>query len=231
MKIEIWSDVVCPYCYIGKRKLDAALKEFAHADRVKVEWKSYQLAPGTQPEPGKSVIANLAERKQISEQEARSIYNRVAHQAKDAGIDFKLDDAVICNSYNAHRLSLLAKSYGKQHEVEEMLFAAYFTEGKDLNDFNVLVAIGAEAGLEINAIWLMLSSELFAQEVRSEITEAALLGVQGVPFFVFDRKYAISGAQAQSLFKETLEKAWAESLPIFTVGNIVKGNEEALDHV
>ncbi len=222
MKIEIWSDIVCPYCYIGKRKLEAALKEFAHADRVKVEWKSYQLAPNTQPEPGKSVIANLAERKQISEEEAKRVYNRVTQLAKDSGIHFKLDDAIICNSFNAHRLSHLAKSYSKQNEVEELLFAAYFTEGKDLNDFNVLVSIGAEVGLEINAIWLMLSGELFAEEVRSEMAEAVQMGVQGVPFFVFDRKYAISGAQPQSLFKETLEKAWAESLPIFKMDGTIK---------
>jgi Predicted dithiol-disulfide isomerase involved in polyketide biosynthesis len=231
MKIEIWADVVCPFCYIGKRKLDAALKDFSHADRVKVEWKSYQLAPDVIPEPGKSVVSYFAERKQISEDEAHRIYRHVAQLAKNNGIDFRLSDAVICNTFNAHRLSHLAKSYGLQSEVEEQLFAAYFTQGKDLNDFNVLAKIGAEVGLEVNAVWQMLIGNQFADEVKWEVAEAGQLGVQGVPFFVFDRKYAISGAQEQAFFKQTLEKAWAECLPIFREENVIKGEGGTIDRL
>lgn len=231
MKIEIWVDVVCPFCYIGKRKLDAALKDFPHADRVKVEWKSYQLTPEVRPEPGKSVVSYFAERKHISEEEAYSIYSHVAQLAKDNGIDFNIKDAIICNTFNAHRLSHLAKSYGLQSEVEERLFAAYFTAGKDLNDINELAKIGAEVGLEVNAVWQMLIGNQFADEVKWEIAEAGRLGVQGVPFFVFDRKYAISGAQEQQFFTQTLEKAWAESLPIFREENIIKGEGGTIDQL
>lgn len=229
MKIEIWADVVCPFCYIGKRKLDAALKDFPHADRVKVEWKSYQLAPDVRPEPGKSVVSHFAERKQISEVEAQSIYGHVSQLARDNGIEFNLNNAVVCNTFNAHRLSHLAKSYGLQEEVEEQLFAAYFTHGKDLNDFNELAKIGAEVGLGVNAIWQMLTGNQFMEEVRWEIEEAGQLGVQGVPFFVFDRKYAISGAQEQVFFTQALEKAWSECLPIFRDENIIKGDEGSIN--
>lgn len=229
MKIEIWADIVCPFCYIGKRKLDAALNNFAHADRVKVEWKCYQLSPDVKPEPGKNVVSYFTERKKISKEEAHSIYDHVAQPAKDNGIDFNIGDTIICNTFNAHRLSHLAKSYGLQSDVMEKLFAAYFTEGQDLNDINVLARIGAKVGLELNAVWQMLIGNQFADEVRWEAAEAGQLGVQGIPFFVFDRKYAISGAQGQQFFTQTLEKAWAESLPIFREDNIIMGDIGTID--
>lgn len=231
MKIEIWTDVVCPFCYIGKRRLDAALRSFAHADRVKIEWRSYQLVPNAKPEPDKTLLAYFAERKRISVDEARKIYNHVIELGQECGLVLNLDSAVICNTFDAHRLSLLAKSYALQTEVQERLFAAYFTHGKDLNDMNVLAAIGAEAGLEMNAVWSMLSSNQFADEVRWEMSEAGQLGVQGVPFFVFDRKYAVSGVQSEDFFRQTLEKAWNESLPIFREDNIIKGDGGFIDRM
>jgi predicted DsbA family dithiol-disulfide isomerase len=229
MKIEVWSDIVCPFCYIGKRKLEEALRGFQHGSRVKVEWKSYQLAPNAQPEPNKSVVAYLAERKRISEAEAKRIYGHVTDMAKENGIAFNLEKAVICNTFNAHRLSHLARSFDLQNEMAEKLFAAYFTEGKDLNDLAVLAELGVEVGLPANIIWQMLYDNQYAEEVSTDIAEASLLGVQGVPFFVFDRKYAISGAQPTSYFVQTLEKAWAESLPIFRMDNVIRGNSENAD--
>jgi predicted DsbA family dithiol-disulfide isomerase len=207
MKVEIWSDVMCPFCYIGKRKFEAALEQFSGKDEVSIEWKSFQLNPDLKTQPEKNLTQYLAEIKGWTIEKAIESNVRVTEIAKAVGLDYHLDKAIVANSFDAHRLSHLAKKTGLQDKVEELLFSAYFTEGKDTSDHAVLTAIGAEAGCDAVEVAAMLSGIQYAQEVQRDMEEAQEIGVRGVPFFVVDRKYAISGAQPVDLFLKTLKSA------------------------
>lgn len=211
MQIEIWSDIMCPFCYIGKRKFEAALAQFEHKDDVEVIWKSYQLSPGMETDPTKNINQFLAEHKGISEEKASQMNAYVTNMAADVGLKYNFDKTVVANSFNAHRFSHFAKLFNKQDEAEEKLFSAYFTEGKNLDDDEVLIQLGMEIGLDSAALRVALENGMYADEVRADIKEAEQLGLRGVPFFVFDRKYGVSGAQDSKVFLETLEKAYEES--------------------
>jgi protein disulfide-isomerase len=208
LKIEIWSDVMCPFCYIGKRKIEKALDEFPHKEKIEIEWKSFQLDPTTKSQPGKSTYDYLAEKYGRDRQWSIEMHANVTDQAKTEGLEYNFDKAIIANSFDAHRLSHLAKKYGKGNELEELIFKAYFTEGKDVSEIETLVELGKNVGLDETEIRTMLASNLFKDAVQNDIIEAQQIGVRGVPFFVLDRKYAISGAQPKEVFTETLEKAW-----------------------
>lgn len=208
MKIEIWSDVVCPFCYIGKRKFEAALADFKHASDLEIIWKSYQLSPEMKTVPGKSIHQYLSEHKRISLSEATSMNNQVADWAKNVGLQYNFDKAIPANTFMAHRFSHLAKQHGVQNEAEEKLFSAYFTKGKNIDDVETLSQIGAEIGIDAELVRKTLESNEYADAVRNDIQEAINLGLRGVPFFVFDRKYAVSGAQDSKVFLDTLEKAF-----------------------
>lgn len=210
MKIEIWSDIMCPFCYIGKRRFDEALAQFAHKDQVEVEWKSFMLSPDLQTDPSKNINQFLAEHKGISLEEATGMNDHVANMAAQAGLTYNFDKAVVANSFNAHRFIHFAKQYGKQSEAEEKLFAAYFTEGKNIDDAPTLLAIAAEMDLDAAKLTNVMGSGAYAKDVLADIQEAQELGIRGVPFFVLNRKYAISGAQETAVFLGTLEKAFAE---------------------
>jgi predicted DsbA family dithiol-disulfide isomerase len=208
LKIEIWSDVMCPFCYIGKRKIENAINGFPHKEKVEIEWKSFQLDPSTKSQPGKSTYDYLAEKYGRDRQWSVAMHEDVTKQAKSEGLEYNFDKAIIANSFDAHRLSHLAKKQGKGNEIEELIFKAYFTDGKDVSEIETLVELGEDIGLDENEIRNMLQSKQFKEEVQNDIIEAQQIGVRGVPFFVLDRKYAISGAQPQEVFSETLEKAW-----------------------
>lgn len=208
LKIEIWSDVMCPFCYIGKRKIEKALDEFPQKEKIEIEWKSFQLDPTTKSQPGKSTYDYLAEKYGRDRQWSIEMHANVTDQAKTEGLEYNFDKAIIANSFDAHRLSHLAKKYGKGNELEELIFKAYFTEGKDVSEIETLVELGKNVGLDETEIRTMLASNLFKDAVQNDIIEAQQIGVRGVPFFVLDRKYAISGAQPKEVFTETLEKAW-----------------------
>lgn len=210
MNIDIWSDVVCPFCYIGKRRLEGALAQFPHRDSVTLIWHSFQLDPGLEPEAGKDLYTYLAERKGMSADQSVRMHQQVTDLAAEAGLEYRFDRVVVANSFNAHRLIQLAKREASADAVEERLFRAYFTEGLDIADHETLIRLGTEAGLEAPAIREVLTSEAFAIEMRADIAAAEQIGVRGVPFFVFDERYAISGAQPESLFLQTLEHAWQE---------------------
>jgi len=210
LKVEIWSDVMCPFCYIGKRRIESALEQFPHKEDVEIEWKSFQLDPTTTSQPGKDAYQYLAERYGKDRQWSIDMHKNVAAQAKEAGLEYRFDKAVIANSFDAHRLSHLAKAHGIGNPMEEIIFKAYFTEGKDVADHDTLVALGEQAGLDPAEVRSMLSSELYAKEVKRDIEEAQQIGVRGVPFFVMDRKYAVSGAQPVEAFIESLEKSWED---------------------
>jgi protein disulfide-isomerase len=210
MKVEIWSDIMCPFCYIGKRKFEAALAQFADKDNVELEWKSYQLSPDIATDPGKNIHQYLAEHKGISLQQATAMNTQVAAMAKQVGLEYDFDRAIPANTMKSHQFAHFAKQYGKQNEAEEILFRSYFTDGKNIDDVNTLLQLGNEIGLNTSELKAALENGDFEDEVRADIYEAFQIGVRGVPFFVFDRKYAVSGAQDSRAFLQTLETAFDE---------------------
>ncbi len=210
MKVEIWSDVMCPFCYIGKRKFEHALEKFPYKNEVEIVWKSFQLAPDMKTDPTKSISQYLAESKGWTLDHAKQMNDHVSKMAAEVGLEFNFDKAIPANSFDAHRFSHFAAKNGLQDAAEEKLFKAYFTEGKDTSDKNTLLEIAAEIGLNPEKTRTILNGNEFAENVLEDIHEAQMLGVQGVPFFVLDRKYAVSGAQPTEIFSQTLEKAWAD---------------------
>ncbi|MFV5683957.1 DsbA family oxidoreductase [Flavobacterium sp. GB2R13] len=210
LKIQIWSDIMCPFCYIGKRRMEEALQLFEHKDAVEIEWKSFQLDAGFIASPDDDMAEHLAEKYRKDRDWAQNMLDNMTQNAKTAGLDFHFEKAVLANSLNAHRLLHLAKKYNLANDLEELLFKAYLTEGKNVNDLNTLAELGLEVGLEAEEIKQVLYSDAFANEVKEDIAAANSIGVQGVPFFVFENKYAISGAQPASAFLQTLEKVWEE---------------------
>ncbi|MEZ5059656.1 MAG: DsbA family oxidoreductase [Saprospiraceae bacterium] len=210
MKVEIWSDVMCPFCYIGKRKFEQALEKFEHKDDIEVEWKSFQLNPKMEDQPNKSVYEYLAESKGQSLEWSLQMHEQVVEMAREVGLNYNFDDAKVANSFHAHRLLQLAKTKGKGSEMEERLFQAYFMEGAMISDPATLKEIALEVGLPEKKVDKVIEGIDYADQVYRDALEAQQLGASGVPFFVIDRRYGISGAQETDLFLETLEKAYSE---------------------
>ncbi len=211
MKVEIWSDIMCPFCYIGKRQFEEALKQFSFSEKVEIVWRSFMLDP-TLPKPSSksSTYAYLANRKGISLEQSISLHRNVANMAKGVGLDYNFDIAVVANSFDAHRLIQLAKTLGLGDQAEERLFKAYFSEGKDMCDVDILIDLGKEIGIPEVDLNQLLISDRFANEIQLDIDEAQRIGVTGVPFFVFNRQYAVSGAQGTDVFKDVLSKSFAD---------------------
>jgi len=225
MKVEIWSDLVCPFCYIGKRKFEHALEQFEHSDEIEVEWRSFELQPGLQTDGSNNQYEHLAGRKGWTTEYSRQVHSQLTETAKEVGLTYNFDQAIPANTFNAHRLTHLAAEHGLQDKAEERLFRAYFTDGKNIDDDETLIELGMEIGLPENEIRDMLQSNLSADEVRKDKEAARQVGVQGVPFFVFNGKYSISGAQPTELFLATLQKAYKE----FEEGNtldVIKNENE-----
>jgi predicted DsbA family dithiol-disulfide isomerase len=214
MKVEIWSDVVCPFCYIGKRKFENALKEFEQKDNVEIVWRSFQLDPDLEPVPGQSVHQYLANRKGVTLEKGKEMNAYMSNVAKEVGLEYNFDKAIINNTLNAHRLLHLAHKHGVQNEAKETLFAAYYTQGKDVGDTETLVAIGESVGLNADEVRTMLQSDTYIKEVQLDQYRAQQVGAQGVPFFVFNNKYAVSGAQPTDVFAQVLNKVWEEEKPV-----------------
>lgn len=210
MQVEIWSDVMCPFCYIGKRRFEKALESFADKNHIQIDWKSYQLSPDMKTDPSKNIHQYLAEHKGISVEEAKSMNRQVTEMAALEGLVYNFDKAIVANSFNAHRFVHFAKQSHKQDEAEEILFRAYFTDGKNIDDYSVLRELGETIGLNDADLASALESGKYGEEVRYDIYEAGQVGVRGVPFFVFDRKYAISGAQESSAFEQILTRSFSE---------------------
>jgi len=204
--IEIWSDVMCPFCYIGKRRFEEALAQFPGKNSVDITWKSFQLNPNMVTDPKKNINQFLAEHKGISVTQAKQMNDRVTEMARGVGLLYDFDKAIVANSFDAHRLSHFAKQHGKQDAMEERLFKAYFTEGRNTADHKTLIQLAAEIGLDATEVRTMLSGDNFSDDVERDIYEAQQVGAQGVPFFVFNNKYALSGAQPSQLFLQVLNK-------------------------
>ena len=213
MKVEIWSDVVCPFCYVGKRKFEKALGEFAHRGDVQIEWKSFQLTPDFAPIPGESIHASLAKKKGVSEAEGRRMGDQMTLIAKEVGLDYDFDKTIPANTFLAHQLIHFGAHHGQQGAMKERLFAAYYLEGQDINTVDNLVKLAAEIGLDAAEARQALEAGTYANEVRRDEYEAQQIGVRGVPFFVFEDKYAVSGAQPSEVFAEVLDKVWDENHP------------------
>lgn len=211
MKVEIWSDVMCPFCYIGKRRFEEALSQMENTDQIEIIWKSFQLDPEMKTNSSQNINEYLAERKGWTLDYAKNVNAHVTGMAKEVGLTYDFDKAVVANSFNAHRLSHLAKKYGLSDAMEEALFKAYFTQGKNIDDKATLLELAVEVGLKKEDVEIVLFTDQYAQEVKNDILEAQQIGVRGVPFFVIDRKYAVSGAQPSEVFLEALAKAKAES--------------------
>lgn len=210
MKVEIWSDVMCPFCYIGKRRFEDALGQFAHKDQIEIEWKSFQLNPDLKTDPSININEYLAQKKGWTLDYAQRMNDHVTEMAAQVGLTYDFDKAIVANSFNAHRVSHLAKKHGLGDAMEEALFNAYFTQGKNIDDTETLVELGVSIGLKAEDINQTLESHDFVDAVKHDIAEAQYLGIQGVPFFVMNNKYGVSGAQAVPVFTETLEKSYGD---------------------
>ncbi|QNK64314.1 DsbA family oxidoreductase [Pedobacter sp. PAMC26386] len=212
MKVDIWSDVNCPFCYIGKRKFELALEQFEHKDQIEIEWHSFELDPNVQTRPELNAYDYLAEKKGQTREWSVQMHEQVINAATEVGLKFDFDQVVIANSFNAHRLIQLAKTKGLDNEVEEQLFIAHFTKGKNIDDRAVLIAAGKAAGLAPAEIETMLTGDTFTNEVHADEQIAQQIGISGVPFFILDQKLAVSGAQPPATFLGALEQAWTTSL-------------------
>lgn len=211
MKIEIWSDVACPFCYIGKRRLEEALSQFEHKNEVEIEWKSYLLNPDQKSNTGQSLYEYLSEAKGWTMEYTMQANQQVTAMAEEVGLHYNMDKAVVANTSDAHRLIQHAKTLGKGDAMEEALFKAYFVDGRNLADHQVLSQIAAECGIDEASATAALNNLEFAEAVQRDIYEGVQIGVRGVPFFVFDNKYGISGAQPLEVFTRTLEQTYQAS--------------------
>jgi len=209
MKIEIWSDVVCPFCYLGKHKFENALAQFADRENIEVEWKSFQLNPGLVTDTTISIHQYLSEIKGYPLEQALKMNERFLVSGKPLGLEYNFDKIIVANSYKAQNLIHFAKHQGKQNEMEERLFEAYFTEGKNIDDNNILVLLATETGLNVEGLEQVLENKTYDDQVQKDIDEASQLGIHGVPFFVFNRQFAVNGAQDTSVFLDTLKKSYA----------------------
>ncbi|MCW3075734.1 MAG: DsbA family oxidoreductase [Bacteroidetes bacterium] len=210
MRIEVWSDVICPFCYIGKRNFETALEKFSQKNNIELIWRCFQLDPDVVNNERLSTAEYLSRKKNMAPSQVAQLLANVSSMAQKAGLHFEMKKAIIANSFDAHRLSHLAAKYNKQTLLEELLFKAHFTDGKNIGEFETLISIAEEAGLNKNEAGNVMKSKTFAEEVLADINEAKDFNIRGVPFFVFDRKYAVSGAQAPEHFLETLEESFKE---------------------
>lgn len=209
MKIEVWSDVACPFCYIGKKRLETALERFPYKD-VEVFYKSFMLNPSLETDPSISIAEYLAESKGIDPQMVQQMNHRVGQMGAAEGIQFAFDRVVVANTERAHRLLQHAQSIGRGVAAQERVFRAYFTEGRNVDDIDTLLALASELGISADDARTALTSDTTAYDVQRDIAEARSLGITGVPFFVIDRAYGVSGAQEVAVFEQALNKALTE---------------------
>ena len=216
MKVEIWSDVVCPWCYVGKRHFEEALSRFVHRDQVEVGWRSFELDPDAPTRAGVPMRRILERKYGMTPEQAEAANRRMTELAAGVGLEYHLDDVQRGNTFDAHRLIHLAAGHGLADAMEERLLAAYFTEGLAVGDRATLAGLAADVGLDRDEVETALQGSDFADEVRGDEARAAALGISGVPFFVIDEAYGISGAQPAEVLLGALERAWSESHPAAT---------------
>ena len=217
MDVEIWSDIACPWCYVGKRRFETALAVFAHRDEVEVTWRSFELDPDAPRERDRDGADHLARKYGTSREEAIAMQARMTATAARDGLEFRFDIARGGNTFDAHRLLHLAAQHGVQDAMKERLMRAYLTEGELIGAPAVLARLGEEAGLPEDEIHDLLTTDRYAAEVREDERTASALGIHAVPFFVVDRAFGASGAQPPEVLTGMLEQAWASTHPAVTV--------------
>ncbi len=208
MKIEIWSDIACPWCYVGKRRMEAALAKFEHRDDVEITWRSFQLDPNSPARVDETMEEHLATKYGMSVEKARAAGEHLTATGAVEGLDIRFDTMKLANTFDAHRLIHLADEKGLKSAMKERLLKAYFTEGALVSDHETLVGLGVEVGLDADAIREALASDAHAAGVRADVARAREVGVRGVPFFLLDGKYGVSGAQASDSLLDVLEQVW-----------------------
>jgi predicted DsbA family dithiol-disulfide isomerase len=211
MQVEIWSDVICPWCFIGKRRFEMALAEFEHKDSVQVIWRSFELDPNSPPQYPVTLEEMLARKYNVSPQQAAAMNARVTGLAKEIGLEYHLSKARPGNTFDAHRLLHFAASMQLGDRATEHLMQAYFSESLPVGDRAALARLAPEFGITESEALAMLESDAFSDDVRADEARAAEFGISGVPYFVIDEKAGISGAQPVELFAEALQKAWEDS--------------------
>jgi predicted DsbA family dithiol-disulfide isomerase len=217
VEVEIWSDVACPWCYIGKRRFEAALAEFEHRDEVHVRWRSFELDPEATHEREGDRAEHLARKYGMTLEQARAAEQQLTEVAAGEGLDFRFDIARSGNTFDAHRVVHLAESHALQDAMKERLLRAYFTEGELLSDHDTLVRLASDVGLEEAEVRELLAGNRYAQEVRDDERTAGELGISAVPTFVVDRRLGASGAQPPDALLELLRQGWAKRTPASTL--------------
>ncbi len=215
LRIDVWSDIACPWCHVGKRRLEAALERFTHKDAVQVVWRAFELDPSA-PRVQDSTVPyaeRLARKYSTTAAEAQKMIDRMTGVAKADGLDFHFERARPGNTFDAHRVLHLALERGCQDAVKERFFRAYLSEGEAIGDHETLVRLAAEAGLDAEEVRATLAGDGYAKEVRADEEEASEIGIRGVPFFVIGGRYAVSGAQPAEVLGGAIAKAWGEVAP------------------
>lgn len=207
--IDVWSDVMCPFCYLGDKELANALEQFEHRDSVTIRYHSYQLMPELPADAPVDLDELLAKKRGFSIEQIQGMNDQIAARGAAVGIEYRFDRAVTVNSRTAHRLTHFADEYGKQHGLVMRLFKAYFTDGLNTGDRDTLADLAEEVGLDRNEALGVIDSDAYDDAVTVDIVTASKLGITGVPFFVLNNTYAVSGAQPASSFLQALETAWA----------------------
>lgn len=222
MKVEIWSDVACPFCWIGKRHFESAVERLG-LEGVEVEWKSFELDPQAKYEYEDDLYTLLANKYNQTREWAQTMSEQMKQKGKTVGLEFNFEKTIPTNTFHAHRLLHLAKAKGLQNEAEEALFEAYFKDGKHISENETLIQIGMGLGIEESVIVNMLDSDQFAREVREDELLGQNFGIRGVPFFAVNRKYGISGAQPVEHMMEVLTKAFRDEMPL-SVQDVEEGD-------
>jgi predicted DsbA family dithiol-disulfide isomerase len=219
MRVEIWSDVVCPWCYVGKRRLESALAAFPHADEVEIVYRSFELDPSAPKGAGEPVADYLGKKYGGGREGGEQMVSRVAAIAAEEGLDFNYTRSIRANTIDAHRLLHLALEVGGpqlQVQLKERLLKAYFTDTLAVDDHDVLAEVAVGCGLPADRVAQVLTSQEFLADVHADVSQARQLGANGVPFFVIDRRLGISGAQPAEVFTQALEQVWSDSHPAVT---------------
>lgn len=215
MRVDIWSDVVCPWCYIGKRRFEAALAAFPHRGEIELTWRSFELDPAAPPSPERpgDYVGHLARKYGITPERAQLMIDGVTSAAADEGLNYRFDIARRGNTFDAHRLLHLALHRGLQDPLKERLDHATFTDGLPVSDHQALVEVATQVGLDEVEVKEVLTSEMYADAVRADEAQARSYGISAVPFFVIDERYGIAGAQPPDVIGSALERAWSETSP------------------
>jgi predicted DsbA family dithiol-disulfide isomerase len=219
MKIEIWSDFACPFCYIGKTKFEQALEKFEHKNEVEVVYKAYQLNPYAPKEMEGNAYEAFAKGHNMTAKEAKERFKMFEQNAKTVGLTYNYDIIQMTNTFDAHRLAKFANTKDLEEKLTSRLMKAYFTDGMNLSNIETLVSLAKEVGLDESEAKNVLESNQYKDEVQAQIDEARKVGVQGVPFFVINRKYGVSGAQQTEYFYQALQQIWQEDHPVKTLAD------------